>query len=229
MENLVLPVDILAYQHPWRRLNTGAKGAFVLSWLLLSQIITGQILGIWTLMSLLVGFWCAGAVGPWGLKTYRACVGAILAFLSISTVLMGVSISWAKVGVSLSLNLQALATAGLWLMRGLGGGSMLMAFALCTPMTETIALLSKLKVPTLLLDLMVVGYRFLGVMLAESAALSKSQRLRLSHRTKGVHLQSTAGLIGLLFSRVAIKAQRYQLARQLRLECMEDINDDATD
>lgn len=230
MANTVLPIDTLAYQHPWRRIKTGIKGFVVLILLMLSHALTKSPLTLWTAICLILGIVCAHEVGRLGFRTFLTCLIALLVFLGLSVLVLPLSLSVVPLapghgtGIALTWHWEVLDQAFTWLQRGVGGGSLLLAYALCTPMADTIKLLARLKVPQLFLELMSVGYRFLGVTLSEAAALTQAQQLRLGHRAWRLRLMATAGVTGILFSRVTVKAQRYQLARQLRLE---DIDDDA--
>lgn len=212
----MLPIDFIAFNHPWRLTPPGAKVTFLLLGLLLINLINGSVLFIVGIFTLIFGGYVA-AIAPY-LK-WRILLGWYLSFMSfiiISSLMLPLSVTFIN-GLSITWQANQLPLALATGFRSLCGIQLVISYSLCTPMDDTIKILKRLKVPHLLLEMMGIGYRFIGVMLLEASQMHLAQRQRLGYSNNKVWLQSLSLVVMTLVSRVHIKAYHYHLAKQLRL------------
>lgn len=79
--------------------------------------------------------------------------------------------------------------------------SCLYFLALSTPMTDILNELRKLRIPALLLELMMLTYRFIFVLLEIASSILTSQKSRLGNRDLKTSLKSFGSMVSVLFIR----------------------------
>ena len=84
--------------------------------------------------------------------------------------------------------------------------SCLYALSCHTPMTDFILFLKRIHVPALLIELMVLIYRFIFILLDCAHAISISQRARLGNKDFKTSLRSFSALISSLFIRAVSRS-----------------------
>jgi cobalt/nickel transport system permease protein len=105
----------------------------------------------------------------------------------------------------------------------LSGVSCLYFLTLTTPLTAILGVLRKLKVPSLLLELISLTYRFIFVFLEASMEIYQAQSSRLGYRTIRQGIQSLGLLISTLFSKMFQRTQQLSIAMNSR-SYKEDIS-----
>lgn len=119
-------------------------------------------------------------------------------------------------------NLPLAITAGganlalLLLARVFGGMCSLYFIALTTPMTEIFDLLRKLRVPTVLIDLSMLTYRFIFILIEEAGQIYRSQVMRLGYGRFRESVRSFGMLAGALFIRTWESGESLVLAMDAR-------------
>jgi cobalt/nickel transport system permease protein len=104
----------------------------------------------------------------------------------------------------------------LLLARVFGGTCALLFVALTTPMTEVFALLKKIGVPTVLIDLAMLIYRFIFIFIAEADQIYRSQVMRLGYGRFIESVNSLGMLVGALFLRTIDRGEALVLAMDAR-------------
>ena len=100
--------------------------------------------------------------------------------------------------------------------RSLGALTALLFLALTTPMLDLIALLRRLKVPEVLLEIMVLCYRMLFVFSEALHNTQTAQAARLGYATPGLALRSLGSLTANLTLQIWQRSRDLHLAAQSR-------------
>lgn len=175
-------------------------------------------LSILIFMLSLTVFW-AGLPGRFVLKLSLAEGGFLLAGV------LGVAIS-----VSSVPNPDALAVGSLWfnlsagsawmavdlLARSLGCVAAMNFLALTTPMVDLMDLLRRMRVPSLLVELMGLMYRFIFVLLDSLDRMILAQKVRLGFRNWRSSLHNAAQIGANLFIEAFRRSQKLEIALQGR-------------
>jgi len=77
-----------------------------------------------------------------------------------------------------------------------------------TPFSEILTVLKRVKVPSLLITILALAYRYLFVLIDEGERLQRARRSRTFESTKTKTWMSSAALIGQLFVRSTERAER---------------------
>ncbi len=198
-------IDATAYACRWHGVAPAAKGLFALAgigaaWLARSP----GTLAVLALLSVIVTL--AGARVP--VRTYLAVAITPLGFLLLSCLTMLVTPAagggwrWAP---------QLMPAVACIALRSVAVLSAVLGLVLTTPMPDLLALLRRLRVPGLLLDLMALCYRMLFVLRQAWDEGSTAQAARLGHR--GVRQQWRS--IGLLAGQMAVQVWQRASALQM--------------
>jgi len=187
-------IEHWAYANRWRGVSPAAKGLWALAGLAAAQgaATPGRALGS---TAALVAVCLLGAGVPW--RAYLRAAWAPLGFLALSATSMAVSLGWAGQGLpSFQITPEAQALAGHTSARALASLAALLGLVLTTPLPDLMALLRRLRVPDLLLELMVLCHRLLFVALALFHEASRAQRARLGYASRAQAVRSIALLLG---------------------------------
>ncbi|MCR3922639.1 MAG: cobalt ECF transporter T component CbiQ, partial [Firmicutes bacterium] len=106
--------------------------------------------------------------------------------------------------LSLGVTTSSLATAANLGVKALASVSCLYFLSLTTPMVDLIAVLRKLKFPTLLLELMSLIYRFIFVLMETAEMIFTSQASRLGYKNTKTGYRS----LGQLISNLSIRSYK---------------------
>ncbi len=98
----------------------------------------------------------------------------------------------------------------------LSSTSCLYFLTLTTPLTAILDVLRKLKVPSLLIDLIALTYRFIFVFLEESVNIYQAQSSRLGYMTIRQGMKSLGLLISMLFLKVFQRTTQLSIAMNSR-------------
>jgi len=198
-------IDAAAYACRWQGVAPSAKACFALAgiaaaWLAASPA-TLAVLALLSLLATLAG----ARIPP---RAYFAVALAPLGFLALSCLTMLVTPAagggWQWTPALLP------AVAGIAL-RSLAVLAAVLGLVLTTPMPDLLALLRRLRLPELLLDMMALCYRMLFVLRQAWEEGSTAQAARLGHCGWRQHWRS----IGLLAGHMAV--QLWQRAAALQL------------
>lgn len=187
-------IERWAYANRWRGVSPAAKGLWALAGLAAAQgaATPGRALGC---AAALVAVCLLGAGVPW--RAYLRAAWAPLGFLALSAASMAVSLGWGSHALpTLQLPPEALALAARTSARALASLAALLGLVLTTPLPDLMALLRRLRVPDLLLELMVLCHRLLFVALALFHEASRAQRARLGYASRAQAVRSIALLLG---------------------------------
>lgn len=138
-----------------------------------------------------------------------------LSFLLLSVLTLAFSVSTSPTGFWLAYNvgkfiigiryLDLLMAVHLFI-KSLGAVSCLYFLALTTPMTEIIIILGKMRVPTIITELMVLIYRFIFVFMEISTTIRRAQSSRLGYFSMKSSFRSLSRLFSALFGKVFLKS-----------------------
>lgn len=206
-------IEQCAYNNRWRRVNPAAKAVFALCGLIAafvsrSPLVTCCLTGIMAAVTVL------GAGVP--LSKYLRAVIPPLLFLAVSAATLAVSVSREGSPVQLNVHLEQaeLSHIALTCTRSLGGLAALLFLSLSTPMTDIIALLRRLRVPEVLLDIMTLCYRTLFVFLEALHDTRTAQAARLGYATPRLAMRS----LGILTANLTVQVwQRSSALHQAAL------------
>lgn len=104
-------------------------------------------------------------------------------------------------GLPLAVTTEGANLAILILARVFGGMCSLYFIGLTTPMTEIFDILHRLRVPTVLVDLAMLTYRFIFILIDEAGQIYRSQVMRLGYGRFRESVNSLGMLAGTLFIR----------------------------
>ena len=85
------------------------------------------------------------------------------------------------------------------------------------PFIQLIQLLQRCRIPVLLIEQILLTWRFIFILLDEVQAIHQAQTLRFGYRTLPGSYRSLAMLVGMLFSRVMVRYQQMVTALEVKL------------
>jgi len=195
-----------ASNNRWRQVNPAAKGLFSLCGLTAVLIaVNPRVTGFVALV--MVATTMLGAGIP--LKDYLRVAAPALLFLLASGLTLLVSLRFdAPSGPVLQLAPSELPRAVLVCTRSLGGFTALLFLAFSTPVNDIIALLRRLKLPEVLLDLMVLCHRMLFALSGAINDMRTAQAARLGNAGMRQSLRS----LGILVANLMVQVWQRSLA-----------------
>ena len=125
--------------------------------------------------------------------------------LSIKISKLYIGVTWAGLGLALSLALKALATI-----------SCLYFLSLTTPMIQVISSLRSLKLPELILELMTLIYRLIFVFIESAEAIYLAQSSRLGYSSIESSFKSFGSLVSALFISAYRRSEELYIALEAR-------------
>lgn len=146
-------------------------------------------------------------------------IPASFAVMSIAVILFitgGGAVLVEVPGLPLAITTDGANLALLLLARVFGGMCSLYFIALTTPTTEIFEILRRLRVPTVLIDLAMLTYRFIFILIEEAGQIYRSQVMRLGYSRFRESVQSFGMLAGALFIRTWESGEALVLAMDAR-------------
>lgn len=217
-------IDRYAYNNRIRFVNPASKAALagttILLVLLLDRPLVSLVALLW-MFSVIV--WVAG-ISPLIIGRLLFAEGVFLA-LTVVGVAISVSLNrpddslyWAlHVGpIWLSTSSASLQQASTLVLRSLAGVSAMNFLALTTPLVDLIGLLRRLRTPELLLDLMMILYRFIFVLFETLNRIYTAQESRLGYQNRRTTMRSASLLGSQLFIDTFRRSRRLQIALDSR-------------
>lgn len=201
------PIDVCAHSNRWSRQHPGQKlllagGTLLLSMLLPPLSAEPIILVCMALLAVVVARVPA--------RTYFRFLGMAAAFALIGAVPLAVIASWGPSGPRLAFSRQGAETATHVLLRALAAVSCLLFLAMTTPLAAVVSWLRRLRVPSEILELMLVIYRMLWLLSDVSHKMRVAQAARLGYCGFRQSCRSTGVLAALLLCRVMNRARRLE-------------------
>ena len=217
----MIVIDKLCYQSGLRHVNAGEKFAFAMITLLLCVVSRSIACACIVLAA-------AGILTVWkgGIPVFRylKLMTVPLAFLLLGTLAIIIDVSKTRqdflalplgdwyVGVTFSSFFYALQLIG----TALAAVSCLYFLSFTTPMPDILEVLRKLRCPGLLIELMLLIYRFIFVLLDTAQAISISQNCRLGNKDYRTSLKSFGMLGSVLMLRAVSRSNRLYEAMEAR-------------
>lgn len=206
----MLIIDKYAYNNKLADFNPFVKVIAVVICLILSTAISNNYLNLIIFVSMV---FLTTVVAGIPLKNYIKILLIPLSFLLISTLTVLLSISdkdlyiySIKIGskyigispesISMSLNISIRVFASL---------SLTFFLSLTTSLNKLIIVFNKMKFPPIIIELLVLIYRFIFIFLEESINIHRAQEVRFGYSNFKNSLNSTSLLIKSLFIRVLLR------------------------
>ncbi|MGF6377075.1 cobalt/nickel transport system permease protein [Clostridiales Family XIII bacterium PM5-7] len=205
-------IDRLCYLSKLRYVNPGEKFAFAMLTLIFCLVSRSIAMGVFVLiLNAVLNIKVAG-IAP---KRYLNLMLVPLTFLLLSTAAIIVNFSKAPLDAFaipfgsgyITGSVEAILHAIQLTITALASVSCLYFLSLNTTMTDILTLLRKLHVPALLVELMLLIYRYIFVLLDISYYISTAQHARLGYKDAKTSLTSFGGMVQALFIR-AMKRSR---------------------
>ncbi len=159
-------------------------------------------------------------------RRYLRWLAVPLFFLLVGLLGILVSFSYQPESLLCSLQIGSLAIgidpAGLQvahhtLWRSLAALSATYLFVLTTPFNQLIRLLQMSRLPHVLIEHMLLTYRFIFILIEEASAIRQAQSLRFGYCSLRCSYRSMAMLVGLLLQRVIYRYQQMETALDVKL------------
>jgi cobalt/nickel transport system permease protein len=167
------------------------------------------------------------------MKSYIGLMMLPLSFLLIGTLTIAFEISTYEPGanhviqhgiifsrnigiLSVSVSKFGVLRASSLYIKALGATSCLYFLSLSTPMTDIMSVLRKLRLPSLLIDLMLLIYRFIFVLLEVSNTIFTAQESRMGYSSIANSYRSLGSLASSLFIRSYVRSDAVYTALEAR-------------
>lgn len=205
-------IDKLCYLSKLRYVNPGEKFAFAMLTLIFCLVSRSIAMGVFVL--LLNGFLNI-KIGGISTRRYINLMLVPLTFLLLSTLAILVNFSRSPLD-AFAIPLGSWYATGSWnaivhavqlTVTALASVSCLYFLSLNTTMTDILSVLRKLHVPGLVVELMLLIYRYIFVLLDVAYYISTSQNARLGHKDLRTSIKSFGGMVQAMFVR-AMKRSR---------------------
>jgi cobalt/nickel transport system permease protein len=193
-------IEQCAYANRWRRVSPAAKALFALCGLVAS-FAAGTPQAAVAVVCLLAAVTWIGA----GIPVGRYLRVAAPAFFFLATSCLSLAFSLGSEAQSADVGA-----------RSLGALAALLFLVLTTPLIDLIALLRRLKIPDVLLEIMVLCYRMLFVFSEAMHDTVRAQSARLGYANSRLALRSLGGLAANLTVQVWQRAHDLHIAAQAR-------------
>lgn len=219
---LLTGIDRLSYQSRWYRVSPVRK-----FWLWLLMMVLAFTLPPWgqgCLLALVAAFtcwllrislrrWCRWMAIPFGFLL----VGVVTILFSVGDTPQSLWWSVPVGNVWLGISHDGLTTANLTFWRSLAALASTFWLVLNLPFPQLIQLLQRGRVPPLIIEQILLTWRFIFILLEEAQAIHRAQTLRFGYRRLPQGYRSLAMLVGMLFTRVLLRYQQMTTALDIKL------------
>lgn len=211
-------LDGYAHSNGLRNVNTYFKVIFAVVTMIVNLISTSPVIPfiILVLVTYLIIF-KAKIPGKFYLKFFA--VPFIFAFITLvfMAIFFGVGAHIIDLGIfNLAITVDGSNLGLLVFARMLGGFSCLAFLALTTPMTELFSIFERLKVPTVIVEITMLMYRYIFVFLDEAINMYHSQETRLGYSSMKRAYNSMGMLASNLFIKTWVKGEQIYVAMESR-------------
>ncbi|MDR0805891.1 MAG: energy-coupling factor ABC transporter transmembrane protein [Enterobacteriaceae bacterium] len=218
----MLSIDKLSYQSRWRHKDPRVKFALYVLFMALAMILPplGQVL---LLLGLIISTCYLLRINP---LSYLKWLLIPLGFLSIGLIAIMISLSSQPESLLcsfpignywLGIDPHGLQTANQTLWRSLASLAATFWFMLNMPFEQLIKLLKFCRVPHLLIEQILLTWRFIFIFVDEATAIYQAQSLRFGYTTLRISYHSLGMLVSMLFSRVISRYQQMSVALDIKL------------
>ncbi len=209
----MINIDTYAYSNRLKTVHPTEKFLFAMITLVVCLTSPALITPLSVLALMAAGIIIkAGIPGRFFVKLMLVPLSFLL--LSVLTIAFSVSTSpagfWLAqniAGLTVGIRLPDLVTAVHLLIKSLGAVSCLYFLALTTPMTEIISVLSRMRTPVIITELMALIYRFIFVFMEMATTIRRAQSSRLGYVSTKSSFRSMSGLFSALFGKVFLKSR----------------------
>jgi cobalt/nickel transport system permease protein len=198
------PIDREAHLNRWRRKPLAEKALLALGMMVLALALKPAV-------AVLVAFTMTAAtlvgarVSP---RLWLGCMAAPLGFLTVGVVTLSLRID----AHGIALAPAGFVEAGALIARSVAGLTCMLFLALTTPASDLVGGLGSLGLPSEIVDLALLMYRFVFILGDSVVAMNAAQAARLGHTTARRRL-TCAGLIAAnLLPRALDRARRMEIA-----------------
>jgi len=201
-----------------REVSPGLKLIIGLSSILLSVSSPGPVAPLFVAASMSAAVLVLAKI-PARFYVRLLLIPASFAMMSIAVVLFitgGGAVLIEVPGLPLAITADGANLALLLLARVFGGMCSLYFIALTTPMTEIFDILRRLRVPAVLIDLVMLTYRFIFILIDEAGQIYRSQAMRLGYSRFRESVRSFSMLAGALFIQTWESGEALVLAMDAR-------------
>lgn len=218
----MLEIDKLSYSSRWSQKKPEHKFA-----LYLVLLLTALLGAPWIQLSVLL--FCAGLTCYLlrvGVRRYLRWLAVPLAFLFTGLLGVVLSFSWqadtllysVHIGhLALGVERNGLITGMNTLCRSLAALSATYLFVLTTPFSQWVRLLKRSHLPLVLVEQVLLTYRFIFIFIEEAAAIHRAQSLRFGYVSLRSGYRSLSMLVGMLLSRVMERHKQMSIALEVKL------------
>lgn len=221
----MLNIDFLASHNAIQKVAASQKMTFSFVALILVTLLRNNILSIWALliMSSVVIFY---AKISW--KSYVALLIAPIGFVLVGMIAIIISITFTEpvpttalwhhtfLGIQFFILPNDVSRAITIFFTAIGATSCLYFLIVTTPIYEISPVLAKLGVPTIMIELVELMYRFIFLFLYTVSQLFEAQHARLGYRSYQVSFQSLSILVSALFRSIFFRYQAMSYAMAAR-------------
>lgn len=218
----MLEIDHYAYQSRWRTVSPLAKGVIFLVLLLVA--LCSHMIVQTLLLVLLAPLTCYSS----HISFNKYCRWMLIpfAFLVASVIGIIVSFGWDNQQMLISvplgsfylgINAESLLIAQHAFLRSLSCLAVTYLFVLSTPFDQLIQIGKKTHLPKILLEIILLTYRFIFIFLDEVAAVKRAQTLRFGYISASTSYRSLGMLITMLLSRVLSRYSQMTIALETKL------------
>lgn len=193
----MLIIDSLAYASRFRSVHPGKKVLITVLLLVVAVTLQSAAFGV----ILTVGM---GALSVWGggtpFRLYVRLLKLPMLFILLSLIAIMVNVEFGP--LVLSVQPEGILRGAKLTASALGAVSCLYFLALSTPLTDIFYVLEKIKCPFLMIELMLLIYRFIFLLWAAAGALGKAADSRLGNR----NFKTAVYTSGQMFATLLIRA-----------------------
>ncbi len=195
-------IERAAYGNRWRQVSPAAKGSLAMAGLLAAYLARSPLNALAVASALALCTMLLAGVGP---RVYLRVAAPAVGFLLLSCLTLLFPVTLDAAGrLSWQAAPQALPEIEATAARALAALAALLGLVLTTPLPDLIGLLRRLKMPEMLLDLMLLGYRTIFVFSTATRETLDAQQARLGYGTRRRSLHSLA----LLAANLALQVWR---------------------
>lgn len=202
----MLTIDKLCYNSKLRYVNAGEKFAFAVITLLFCVISRSMAVAVVVLAATGILTVYKGGIP---LLCYLRYLSAPFAFLILSTFAIILNVSHTPMDLFafsignyyLTGSIHSCRYAAQLILTALSAVSCLYFLSFNTPMPDILEVLSKLRFPKTIIELMLLIYRYIFILLSTAAAITTSQNSRLGNRNYKTSCKSFASMLAVLFIR----------------------------
>lgn len=217
----MIVIDKLCYLSKIRYVNPAEKFAFAVLTLIFCIVSRSIVMGLFIMV---LNSFLTIKIGGISARRYGNLMLVPLAFLLLSTAAIIVNVSKHPLD-AFALQIGSWFLTGSWdsvlhglqlIVTALAAVSCLYFLSLNTTMTDILSVLRKMHCPALLLELMLLIYRYIFVLLDVAYYISTSQNARLGHKDLRTSIKSFGGMVQALFIRAMKRSRNLYDAMEAR-------------